>query len=53
MSKAVKGIDHVVVMVDGIDAAQKAYEKLGFRRVGTTKESNGVLYNPMEYGSAG
>ena len=31
MSKAVKGIDHVVVMVDGIDAAQKAYEKLGFQ----------------------
>lgn len=31
MSKAVKGIDHVVVMVDGIDAAQMAYEKLGFQ----------------------
>ena len=31
MKKAVKGIDHVVVMVDGIDAAQKAYEKLGFQ----------------------
>jgi catechol 2,3-dioxygenase-like lactoylglutathione lyase family enzyme len=31
MSKAVKGIDHVVVMVDGIDAAQHAYEKLGFQ----------------------
>ena len=31
MSKAVKGIDHVVVMVDGIDAAQQAYERLGFQ----------------------
>jgi catechol 2,3-dioxygenase-like lactoylglutathione lyase family enzyme len=32
MSKrAVKGLDHVVVMVDGIDAAQRAYEKLGFQ----------------------
>lgn len=31
MSKAVKGLDHVVVMVDGIDAAQKAYERLGFQ----------------------
>lgn len=31
MSKrAVKGLDHVVVMVDGIDAAQQQYEKLGF-----------------------
>lgn len=29
--RAVKGLDHVVVMVDGIDAAQKAYEKLGFQ----------------------
>jgi hypothetical protein len=31
MSRAVKGLDHVVVMVDGIDAAQRAYEKLGFQ----------------------
>ncbi len=32
MSKrAVKGLDHVVVMVDGIDAAQRQYEKLGFQ----------------------
>ena len=32
MSKrAVKGLDHVVVMVDGIDAAQHAYERLGFQ----------------------
>ena len=29
--RAVKGLDHVVVMVDGIDAAQQAYEKLGFQ----------------------
>jgi len=29
--RAVKGLDHVVVMVDGIDAAQTAYEKLGFQ----------------------
>jgi hypothetical protein len=29
--RAVKGLDHVVVMVDGIDAAQKQYEKLGFQ----------------------
>jgi len=32
MSKrAVKGVDHVVVMVDGIDAAQRQYERLGFQ----------------------
>jgi hypothetical protein len=31
MKKAVKGLDHVVVMVDGIDAAQVAYTKLGFQ----------------------
>ena len=32
MSKrAVKGLDHVVVMVDGIDAAQRQYERLGFQ----------------------
>ena len=30
MKRAVKGLDHIVVMVDGIDAAQRAYEKLGF-----------------------
>ena len=29
--RAVKGLDHVVVMVDGIDAAKTQYEKLGFR----------------------
>jgi len=29
--RAVKGLDHVVVMVDGIDAAQAAYERLGFQ----------------------
>ena len=26
-----KGLDHVVVMVDGIDAARAQYEKLGFQ----------------------
>jgi hypothetical protein len=31
MNRAVKGLDHVVVMVDGIDAAQRAYQKLGFQ----------------------
>ena len=29
--RAVKGLDHVVVMVDGIDGARKQYEKLGFQ----------------------
>jgi hypothetical protein len=29
--RAVKGLDHVVVMVDGIDAAESQYEKLGFQ----------------------
>jgi hypothetical protein len=41
--RAVRGLDHVVVMVDGIDAAQAAYARLGFqvqprgfhRRLGT------------------
>jgi hypothetical protein len=28
---AVRGLDHVVVMVDGIDAAQRQYERLGFQ----------------------
>jgi hypothetical protein len=31
MTRSVKGLDHIVVMVDGIDAAQRAYEKLGFQ----------------------
>jgi Glyoxalase-like domain len=31
VTRAVKGLDHVVVMVDGIDAAQRAYERLGFQ----------------------
>jgi hypothetical protein len=31
MKRAVKGLDHVVVMVDGIDAAQAAYQRLGFQ----------------------
>jgi hypothetical protein len=29
--RAVKGLDHVVVMVDGIDAAEQQYGKLGFQ----------------------
>jgi hypothetical protein len=29
--RAVRGLDHVVVMVDGVDAAQAQYEKLGFQ----------------------
>jgi catechol 2,3-dioxygenase-like lactoylglutathione lyase family enzyme len=29
--RSVKGLDHVVVMVDGIDAAEAAYKKLGFQ----------------------
>ena len=31
MKRAVKGLDHVVVMVDSIDAANAAYTKLGFQ----------------------
>ncbi len=31
MSRAVRGLDHVVVMVDGIDAAERAYARLGFQ----------------------
>lgn len=31
MKRAVKGLDHVVVMVDGIDAAEAQYATLGFQ----------------------
>jgi hypothetical protein len=31
MKRAVKGLDHVVVMVDGIDAAEAQYARLGFQ----------------------
>jgi hypothetical protein len=31
MKRAVKGLDHVVVMVDGIAAAEAAYRRLGFQ----------------------
>lgn len=31
MKRAVKGLDHVVVMVDGIDAAEAQYLRLGFQ----------------------
>lgn len=31
MKRAVRGLDHVVVMVDGIDAAEAQYARLGFQ----------------------
>ena len=31
MKRAVRGLDHVVVMVDGIDAAEAAYARLGLQ----------------------
>ena len=35
--------------VNASNYAVAAYEKLGFRRTESTKESNGVLYNPMRF----
>jgi GNAT superfamily N-acetyltransferase len=34
--------------VNASNYAVPAYERLGFRRTGSTKQTNGVLYNPME-----
>jgi hypothetical protein len=31
MTRAIRGLDHVVVMVDGIDDAEAAYRRLGFQ----------------------
>ena len=39
--------------VNASNYAVPAYEKLGFRRTEPTRENNGVLYNPMEFISAG
>ena len=35
--------------VNASNYAVAAYEKLGFRRTESTKETNGVLYNPMRF----
>jgi GNAT superfamily N-acetyltransferase len=39
--------------VNASNYAVRAYEKLGFRRTEPTREKNGVLYNPMQFISAG
>ncbi len=38
--------------VNASNFAVRAYEKLGFRRTEPTREKNGVLYNPMQFGRA-
>jgi len=39
--------------VNASNYAVSAYERLGFRRTEPTREKNGVLYNPMQFLSAG
>jgi len=39
--------------VNASNFAVPAYERLGFRRAEPTSEKNGVLYNPMQFESAG
>lgn len=39
--------------VNASNYALPAYQRLGFRRTGPTKETDGVLYNPMELVVAG
>jgi GNAT superfamily N-acetyltransferase len=39
--------------INASNYAVSAYERLGFRRTEPTREKNGVLYNPMQSGSAG
>jgi hypothetical protein len=42
-----------VFTVNASNYAVAAYEGLGFRRTEPRQETNGVLYNPMRYVSAG
>jgi len=42
-----------IFTVNASNYAVSAYEKLGFRRTEPTREENGVLYNPMQFVSAG
>ena len=42
-----------IFTVNASNYAVRAYEKLGFRRTEPTREKNGVLYNPMQFVSAG
>jgi GNAT superfamily N-acetyltransferase len=39
--------------INASNYAVSAYERLGFRRAEPTREKNGVLYNPMQFDSAG